>query len=146
MDTELLTVLALIAIGLAVVVGGAYLYPVLKRKEQGYPLERQIEDAMLPVVYKAILAAYQLSEDGMDDLQTRMTGLDKKQIADYIYSMLPDKIGEWDLRFVKGIISRERFEDLVQEVFDDAQLFISKRRALLDSAFDKWQAEQEEVV
>ncbi len=120
---------------------GVVLYPKLKREEQGYPMEAAIEAALLPVIFEGICAAYRMSEKGMDELQQRIQGADKKKIADSIYSMLPDTVGTYDLSLVKNVITEERFEQLVQDGFDRFDRFFVQHQAHFDELFEQWKAE-----
>lgn len=109
--------LAFLALGGSLVALGGWLLPKLKSEEQGYPLEAQIEAALLPLAFQAICAAYRLSEQAMDEVGERLHGLDKKAIADQLYDLLPEQIGKFPLHLVKHLVSRERFEQLVQDAF-----------------------------
>ena len=118
------------------------LYPKLKEETQGYPLEAVIEPLLLPIIYDAICAAYRLSEQAMDEIGNRIRGLDKKAIADSVYAMLPDKIGDYDIALVKAVISQERFEQLVQDAFDRFDRFYKVHREHFDEQFEKWKESQ----
>jgi hypothetical protein len=120
-----------------------YFYPKLKTEEQGYPLEAQIEAALLPLVFEGICSAYRLSEQAVDDVGTRIRGLDKKKIADSMYRMLPDKVGDHDLTLVKNIIPQERFVVLVQDAFDRFDRFFVEHQRHFDELFEAWKAEQQ---
>ena len=112
----------MLLVGIAISCGlfalGIVLYPKLKTEKQGYPFEAEIEAALLPIIFQGICAAYRVSENSMDTIHQRIKGTDKKKIADSIYAMLPDKIGVFELTLVKGIVKKERFEQLVQDTFD----------------------------
>lgn len=120
---------------------GVVLYPKLKREEQGYPMEAAIEAALLPVIFEGLCAAYRMSEKGVDELQKRIQGADKKKIADSIYRMLPDTVGTYDLSLVKNVIPEERFEQLVQDGFDRFDRFFIEHQAHFDELFEQWKAE-----
>ena len=120
---------------------GVVLYPKLKREEQGYPMEAAIEAALLPVIFEGICAAYRMSEKGVDELHQRIQGADKKNIANSIYRMLPDTVGDFDLSLVKNTVSEERFEQLVQDGFDRFDRFFVQHRAHFDDLFDQWKAD-----
>jgi hypothetical protein len=120
---------------------GVVLYPKLKREEQGYPLEAAIEAALLPVIFEGICAAYRMSEKGVDELQERIRGADKKKIADSIYRMLPDQVGDYDLSLVKNLITEERFQQLVQDGFDRFDRFFVEHQGHFDELFEQWKAE-----
>ena len=131
-------------VGIAVSAGlfalGVVLYPKLKTERQGYPLEAAIEAALLPLVFQGICAAYRMSEQGVDQLHQRIKGADKKQIANSIYRMLPDKVGDYDLGLVKHLITPDRFEQLVQDAFDRFDRFFVEHQTHFDDLFEKWKA------
>ena len=132
-------------IGIAVTTGlfalGVVLYPKLKSEQQGYPFEAAIEAALLPIIYQGISAAFRLSERSVDEAHERIKGADKKKIADSIYGMLPDKIGNFDLGLIKRIVPRERFEALVQDAFDRFDRFFIEHQTRFDELFEKWKGE-----
>ncbi len=135
----------MLLVGIAVSSGlfalGVVLYPKLKREEQGYPMEAAIEAALLPAVYEGICAAYRLSEKSMDELRQRIRGADKKQIADSIYRMLPDEVGEYDLGLIKFVVTEERFQQLVQDAFDRFDRFFVAHQGHFDELFEQWKAD-----
>ena len=118
------------------------LYPKLKGETQGYPLEAIIEPLLLPIIYEAICAAYRMSEQAVDELGERIQGMNKKAIADSVYSMLPDEIGGYDLTVVKAIISQERFVELVQDAFNRFDRFYKTHQLHFDEEFEKWKKMQ----
>jgi hypothetical protein len=130
-----------IAVSSGVLALGVVLYPKLKREEQGYPLEAAIEAALLPVIYDGICAAYRMSEKGVDELRQRIKGSDKKKMADSIYRMLPDQVGDYELSLIKFVISQERFEQLVQDAFDRFDRFFVEHQAHFDELFEQWKAD-----
>jgi hypothetical protein len=54
--------------------------------------------------------------------------------------MLPDKIGIFEVVLVKRIVSRERFEQLVQDTFDRSDRFFVEHQKHFDDLFEKWKA------
>lgn len=74
----------------------------------------------------------------MDNVHQRIRGVDKKKIADSMYSMLPDKVGIFEVVLVKRIVSQERFEQLVQNVFDSSDRFFVEHQAHFDELFEEW--------
>jgi len=114
------------------------LYPKLKGETQGYPLEAIVEPLLLPIIYEAICAAYRMSEQAMDEIGDRIKGLDKKAVADSVYAMLPDRIGDHDLTVVKAVVSQERFQQLVQDAFDRFDRFYKTHRGHFDEQFEGW--------
>ncbi len=130
--------LAILAIAAAAVAGGAALLPWLKSKRQGYPLEAEIEQALLPYLLQGIIAAYQASEWAIDGLGRRLRGADKAQLAAVAYSLLPERIGRFELSLVKTIVTAERFAQLVQNTFDWLDTQIGLGRARYRAAFSVW--------
>jgi hypothetical protein len=130
-------------IGIAVTAGlfalGIVLYPKLKAAQPASAFEAAVEAALLPIIYQGICAAYRLNEMSLNQLHQAIEGANKKQVADSIYAMLPDKIGDHDLSLVKRIVSRERFEQLVQAAFDRFDRFYVEHQAHFDDLFKKWQ-------
>ena len=59
-------------------------------------------------------------------------------MADSIYSMLPDKIGDHDLTLVKAVVTPERFEQLVQDAFDRFDRFFMEHQTHFDRLFEEW--------
>lgn len=140
----------MLLVGIAVACGlialGVVLYPRLKSEQQGYPFEAQIEAALLPIIFQGICSAYRLSEKSMDDIQKRLSGIDKQKIANSIYAMLPDKIGPFELVVVKQMVPQKRFEELVQNTFDHFDRFFVQHQKHFDDLFEKWKAENQSPV
>lgn len=97
------------------------LYRELRDKKQNYPYELEIEAALLPYVYRAIMFAYKSSESRMDEFQDRLSAVPKKQLAVKLYSLLPETIlvGKWrvSIHFVKSVVSEKRFAQLIDTAF-----------------------------
>ena len=126
----------LLAGSVGLVTGAALLYSWFKRKEQGYPNEAIIEAAILPYIQKAILAAYKASEAVMDETGERLHGIDKARLAGLVYAMLPAylsiNVGGYEVRIpIKQMFPQERFEDLVEKVFNDFLVWYGEK-------FDEW--------
>jgi hypothetical protein len=132
----------MLLVGIAISCGlfalGVVLYSKLKTEKQGYPFEAEIEAALLPLIFQGICSAYRLSEKSVDNIHQRIRGADKKKIADSIYAMLPNNIGIFKVVLVKRIVSQERFEQLVQNVFDSSDRFFVEHQAHFDELFEKW--------
>jgi len=131
-----------VAVSSGVFAALAVLYPKLKSETQGYPLEAVIEPLLLPFIFEAICAAYRLSEKAVDEGMDRIRGMDKKAIADSVYAMLPDEIGGYPLEIVKTVITKERFEELVQNAFDRFDRFYIEHKEHFDEEFEKWKEAQ----
>lgn len=134
----------MLLVGIAVTSGlfalGVVLYPKLKSERQGYPFEAEVEAALLPIIFQGICAAYRMSENSVDAIHLRITGVDKKKIADSIYAMLPDRIGVFELTLVKRIVPQERFEKLVQDGYSRFDRFFVEHQSHFDKLFEEWKA------
>jgi hypothetical protein len=135
----------MLLVGIAVSSGlfalGIVLFPKLAKEEQGYPLEAEIEAALLPHIFNAISVAYKTSERAVDDVQTRLRGADKAAIAKEVYKMLPDQIGGYDITTIKSIVGPDRFTQLVQDGFDRFDRFFVEHRAHFDKLYEEWKQE-----
>lgn len=110
-------ILALITL----VQAGNKLYRRLKVARQGYPYEDEIEEALLPFLYQALMAAYKASESLMDAVGERLHGVDKMMVARLVYQMLPDDgvlIGGASWQW-KRFVGEEKFARWMQERFDE---------------------------
>lgn len=129
-------------VGLAVSSGlfalGIVLFPRLAREKQGFPLEAQIEAALLPYIFNAISIAYRTSERAMDDLRTRLEGQDKAAIAREVYKLLPEQIGGYDITLIKSLVPPERFAQLVQDAFDRFDRFCIEHQSRFDELYEEW--------
>ena len=98
---------------------GNRLYHWLKVAHQGYPYEDEIEAALLPFLYEAIMAAYKASESLMDAVGERLHGADKAKVARLVYQMLPGAVSiagaSWQW---KEFIGEEKFARWLQARFD----------------------------
>jgi hypothetical protein len=108
----------------------------LLTKKQDYPGEQVIEAALRPYAYAAIVTAFKLGEVARDDLARRLEGLDKKALADAVYALLPDAIlvsGKLvPIGAIKSVITKEQWEALVQNAFDELMLIYRQNGAVLD--------------
>lgn len=134
-----------IAITAALFAVGIVLYPKLKNEKQGYLFESAIEAALLPIIFQGVCAAYRLSEKNVDEARARLKGADKKKVADSIYRMLPDRVGQFELTLVKRVVTQERFETLVQNAFDNFDCFFVQHQKHFDDLFKKWSSENKPV-
>jgi hypothetical protein len=109
-------ILALITL----VQAGNKLYRWLKVAWQGYPYEDEIEEALLPFLYQALMAAYKASESLMDAVGERLHGVDKMMVARLVYQMLPNGVSiagkSWRW---KRFVGEEKFARWMQERFDE---------------------------
>jgi len=144
-QNALIMLLVGIAFTTALFVAGIVLYPKLKNEKQGYPFEAAIEAALLPIIFQGVCAAYRLSEKNVDEARARLKGADKKKVADSIYRMLPESVGQFELTLVKRVVTQERFETLVQNAFDNFDNFFIQHQKHFDDLFEKWSSENKPV-
>lgn len=134
---------------LLLVVGSVLAYERLKEHVdsgspgmEDYPIIVQAEKVLLPYIFRGIMSAYRLSEYAIDEVDERLDGADKKEIADRVYSLLPDEIGGYSIRYIKALIPRERFSEMVQDVFDEFDTFFENNRVAYAAAFSEWKRRQ----
>src|SRR5438270_13913742 len=136
---EVLMLLAGIALSCAVFALVLIIYPRMTASG-GSMAHAAVEAQLQPLIYEAILAAYRLSEKGSDQGHARLNGAAKKQLADDVYTFLPERVGEHDITLVKSLVSQERFAALVQNAFDRFDRFYLANHAHFDEEFHKIEA------
>jgi len=82
--------------------------------------------------YKAIVSAYRAADKTLDEFGVRLTGLDKKAIADRLYDMIPEEIKGIDVRVIKAIVNRQKFSEIVEDVFREVEAFYANNKAGFD--------------
>lgn len=128
----------IVAIGAMIVATLGWAIPRLKNEQQNYPFEAQIEAVLLPYLVHAVMAAYRLSERGMDEVQARLHGVDKAAVAAAVYDLLPAEVGPFPIGVIKAIVSRERFAVLVDDVFQQFNQFWDVRQSRFDEILAEW--------
>lgn len=116
---------------------GIWLYPRLN-SQKGTPQDEAIKAFLMPLIFDGICAAYRVSEMGVDVAGQRLRGLDKKKIADSVYSLLPAKIGSFDIAVVKQVVTQQQFEQLVQNAFEQFDSFYADHHNHFDELFQQW--------
>jgi hypothetical protein len=139
-QTSWIMLLLGIAVACGLIALVVVLYPKLRSEKQGYPLEAQLEAALLPMIYQGICSAYRLSENSMDEIQCRLKGADKRAIAVSIYSKLSNRIGDHDVVLIKRYVTQERFETLVQRAFYGFDGFFQVHKDHFRNLFEDWKA------
>lgn len=145
-----------IQINTGLLVGGAglvvtaILLAVLLRARITNPTLIDIRAALLPYVFRAILAAEQIARQAMEQANESLESADKKAIADSVYALLPDVIlikgVPLPLALVKRFITREAFESLVKDIYDEAKAFIERNKSFLRAQVDGLVPDQIEYV
>ena len=127
--------LAFGALGILFFIALTGILNILRGRRKFAPTLPQVIDALLPYMYRGIWAAERLALEGMQQADAKLTGWDKKTIADQVYDLLPPvlHVGELivPLSLVKMIISRERFERLLEDEYLAAHAFILANEAYL---------------
>ena|SRR5438105_8718377 len=136
-SNELLMLLAGIAVSCGLFALLLVTYPHIRA---GSPkvIVASVESALQPFIWEAITAAYRFSEKAVDQGYTRLKGQDKKALADSVYRMLPERVGEYDIAFVKSLVSQERFAVLVQNAFERFDQFYVMQHGQFDDAFQRY--------
>lgn len=134
---ELLMLFAGIAVSCSIFALLLVIYPRIKAGSSNVVVAA-IETTLQPIIYQAIMAAYRLSEKNVDQGYERLKGADKKALADSVYRLLPSRIGDYDVTFVKSFITQERFQVLVQNCFDQFDQFYLVHHEHFDEQFRKW--------
>jgi hypothetical protein len=140
-QNQWLTFFVGIALTSGLIALGVALYSNLKTRQPGSPIEAAVEAALLPLIYQGICAAYRLNEASLEQFHEKIKDASKhkKEVADSIYAMLPDNIGDFDIIIIKRLVTQERFEQLVQITFDRFDRFYVEHQAHFDDLFKKWQ-------
>ena len=141
---EVLMLLMGIAVSCAVFALVLIVYPRMK-PAGGQLAQAAAESELQPLIYEAIMSAYRLSEKVIDQGHARLGGADKKKLADDVYTFLPERIGQFDITFVKSLVPRDRFQSLVQNAFDRFDRFYLANHAHFDEEFHKWVAQSSQA-
>ena len=134
---ELLMLLAGIAVSCSIFALLLVIYPRIRTGTSNV-VQAAVEAALQPIIFQAIMAAYRLSEKNVDQGYDRLKGADKKELADSVYKLLPERVGDFDITFVKTLITQERFQSLVQNCFDQFDQFYVVHHEHFDDEFKKW--------
>jgi len=135
---EYLVIAISVMIGAAVVGAGAYVYPTLRNKVQGYPYEPEIESVLLPMIYQAICAAYKLSEESAKAGDELLDGVSKAAVANCLYDLLPATIRGIPVGIIKTLVSRERFAQFVEQAYQNFDANYHLWLEDMDKAFEAW--------
>lgn len=126
----------LLGVGGLLILAGVALLNILQRvKVAATPTVQAILDALLPYVYRGIVAGEKLAVEGLDEIDRELDGTDKAAIANGIYDTLPDIIyvlgRAIPVGLVKHFVSREMFADFVKRIYDETDAFIERNRDYL---------------
>jgi hypothetical protein len=113
---------------------------LIRQRSTSTGFQRDVIDALLPFVYRALLAGEKVAQDFMQNANVALAGVDKKQVADSVYALLPETISirgvAVPIVIVKQIIPRDRFEQLVKDTYDAASAFIKRNQDYLRGQVD----------
>lgn len=117
-----------LAVGAVLILLGTLLLKALREQQGKSPSADGIIQALLPFVYKAIFAGEHYARLSLQNAGTALDGLDRKLIADTIYDALPPvlMIGRIPIpiAMIKYVITRERFEAIIEDVYKESKAFI----------------------
>ena len=106
--------------GFLILVLAMLLYQFLK-KEQGYPLEKEVESVLMPYLHALILGAFEEASEGLELVESRIENLNKEELAERVYALLPEKIGSYDISLIKTIFTEEQFEQMFFNAYEHAR-------------------------
>ena len=135
------------SIELWLVVAGAGLVLVLAillyqflRKEQGYPLEKELESVLMPYLHTLILGAFEEATEGLEVVEGRIESLDKEELAERVYNLLPSKIAGYDISLIKSVFTEEQFEQMFFNAYDQVrEYYYEHKDKFVDLFEDKYQ-------
>lgn len=135
------------SISLWFVIGGGFLVLALAillyqffKKEQGYPLEKELESVLMPHLFALILGAFEEATEGLDVVEGRIENLDKVELAERIYGLLPNKIADYDTSLIKTIFTEEQFEQMFLNAYEQVREYYLERKGDFVNLFeDKYQ-------
>lgn len=126
---------ALAAGSFVILVGLAVAYALTQIRANAAPRVQDILNALLPWVYKAIIAGEVIAADALDETGRDLDGLDKAAIANSLYNLLPNTITvggrTLDIVFIKHIITLEMWTAFVKQNFDEVKAMIVSARDYL---------------
>lgn len=101
------------------------------------PTIDQLFDAILPHIYKAILAGERSVIWAFDAGERYLESADKKAVAESVYALIPEIVLVGNVPVPVGVIKKlipiELFEAWVKEVYDQADAFLTKNEDYLRS-------------
>lgn len=104
------------------------------------PQQAQVLDALQPFILRGILAAEQLAQQGLAGLDTTITGLDKGQIANSVYDLIPDVLvvagHPLPISLIKSLVTRDAFTVAVKDAYDNSHAFILRNETFLQNQVD----------
>ncbi len=103
--------------------------------------------ALEPWVFRAILAGERAVLWGFEEIDVKLAGIDKKQVADSVYALLPDVIlvgtRPVPVSFVKALVTPQVFEGWIKSLYDQADAFIEQNKQYLHDQVERLKVEGE---
>lgn len=93
----------------------------------------------MPYLQSGIIGAFEETIDGLGVIEGRIQQLDKEDLAERIYGLLPDKIGEYNVSVFKNVFTEEQFEQMFLNAYDQAlEYYISHKDRFVDLFEEKY--------
>lgn len=135
--------IVVVIIGLGVVALGVLGWNYWQERKILNPGIEKYEEFLKPFVFQAIISAYKLSEQALDETGKRIEGLDKKEVAKLVYDMLPDEIAGIPVQQIKLFIGQAGFERMIQSLFDETMDLMKDNRQKFDQAYRIWMSKNQ---
>ncbi len=148
----LLDIVIAILLGSAIVLLALGAFRVLRAVIQAVRASRApgleaVLAALEPWVFRAILAGERAVLWGFEEIDAKLAGIDKKQVADSVYALLPDVIFVGNrpvpVSFVKTLVTPQVFEGWIKSLYDQADAFIERNKQYLHDQVERLKVEGE---
>jgi hypothetical protein len=127
-----------LAVGAVLILAALALLNILSHSKQ--PALHAVCAALEPYALKAIFAGERFALLGLTQFDTKLAGADKATVANSIYDLLPDVllVGNIPLPIsaVKLLVPRDKFQELVKDVYDQSHAFIVRNEEYLKRQVD----------
>ncbi len=134
-DPSVQLIVGLVVVAL-LVVGAGIILSARKTNAGKNPTFDAVLDALMPMVYRGIVAGQKAAITALNDFDTWLEGEDKQKIADSLYNLIPDVIlvgtTPIPVNVVKRLVTKEDFSNLVKNVYDETAAFIRKNAEYFD--------------
>lgn len=128
--------------GIILFIAGA-IYWIFTKKLSKNPTIHDLELALKPYVLQAIFAGEKIARKGLEDSRVVLAGADRKAIASYFYSQLPEFIEIFGFKFdVKANVSQAYFDTLVEQAFKETDTLLLQSETDLDNLVKSLPASQ----
>lgn len=107
-------------------------------KNQGYPLEEEIENALQPYLHSLIVGAFEETFENLETIEEQIQALDKTALASRIYGLLPEQVGQYDTSFLKSVLTEEQFLELFNNAYESAKSYYVEYKGKFAALFNEW--------